>query len=58
MEYDTTRGSLYEQMEELCRLFPNKELGEVLALATDRELYNLSDYDLGSALKGFYFQNM
>jgi hypothetical protein len=58
MVYDTNREGLYEQIEEICQLLPNKSLGEVLSLATDRELFYLTDRELMNTLKEFYLQNM
>ncbi len=58
MDYETNRETLYEQIEDVCKLFPNRSLGEVLGLATGRDLFFLTDNMLGQQLKDFYLQNM
>lgn len=58
MVYDTSRELLYEQIEEICHLFPNKDVGEIMSIATDNSFYHLSNKDLLKTLRDFYLQNM
>jgi len=57
-QYEASRGSIIQMLEDVWNMFPDKDLSEVIKLAVGKDILILSDKMLFEQLKFFYLQNM